>query len=164
MHNKINEFMIWAVENGWIITKNPDSSLNLASGFISRYQETPHEYLDFLRAVKQCITPNEKAWFLCEDEYNDSSEAAFKWNAFELLSLEAAMDDEIWKAEITAWWDHYLPIVMSVDGGYSFYAIDLANEIGAIVRGDEPEFEEVVKVANSFEEFLAFIMTDSIKL
>lgn len=164
MHNKINEFMIWAVENGWAITKNPDSSLNLDSSFISRYQETPHEYLDFLRAVKQCTTPNENTWFLCEDEYNDSSEAAFKWNAFELLSLESAMDDEIWKAEITAWWDHYLPIVMSIDGGYSFYAIDLANEIGAIVRGDEPEFEEVVKVANNFEEFLAFIMTDSIKL
>lgn len=37
---------------------------------------------------------------------------------------------------------------MSVEDGYFFYAIDLTNDKGAIVRGYEPEFEEVEKVAN----------------
>jgi hypothetical protein len=80
-----------------------------------------------------------------------------------MLSLEAAMDDEIWKSEITAWWDRYLPIVMSVEDGYSFYAIDVTEDQGAVVRGSEPEFEEVDKVANSFEQFLEFIMSNAIK-
>ncbi len=33
-----------------------------------------------------------------------------------------------------SWWDEKLPIVMSVDGGYSFYAIDLSNNKGTIVK------------------------------
>ena len=56
-----------------------------------------------------------------------------------------------------------VPIVMSVDGGYSFYAIDLINEIGAIIRGYEPEFEEVEKAGNNLEEFFELIMSNSIE-
>ncbi|MEO2202937.1 hypothetical protein ABGV42_04240 [Paenibacillus pabuli] len=48
--------------------------------------------------------------------------------------------------------------MISVNGGYSFYAIDLSNETGAIVRGDEPEFEEVKIAANHLDEFLELIM------
>lgn len=164
MNKKIGEFLIWADENGWDITKKSGFQLNLDGSIISRYTEIPNEYLDFLSVVKQCISPNEKTWFICEDEFNNSSELAFKWNEFELLSLEAAMDDVTWKSEITTWWDNYLPIVMSVDDGYSFYAIDLTNDKGAIVCGNEPEFEEVDKVANTLEEFLEFIMSNSIEL
>ncbi|WP_036660999.1 MULTISPECIES: SMI1/KNR4 family protein [unclassified Paenibacillus] len=163
MNDKINEFMIWAEENGWTITKNEDHQLHLAGSLLSRYKEIPNDYLEFLSVVKRCITPDEKTWFLCEDEYNNRSEAEFKWNEFEMLSLEAARDDELWKSEITAWWDSYLPIVMSVDGGYSFYAIDLTNDIGAIVRGYEPEFEEVEQAAHNLEEFLELIMSNSIE-
>ncbi|MGG3279103.1 SMI1/KNR4 family protein [Paenibacillus solani] len=163
MSNKISEFITWANENGWAITIDRDRNINLGGAFISRYKEIPNEYLGFLSAVKQCVTPNEKTWFLCEDEYNNRSDDAFKWNEIESLSLEAATEDDIWRSEITAWWDNYLPIVMSVDGGYSFYAIDLNNDKGAIVRGYEPEFEEVEKVANHLEDFLVWIMTNSIE-
>ncbi|MFQ9546146.1 MAG: hypothetical protein ACLR02_14135 [Clostridium sp.] len=48
---------------------------------------------------------------------------------FILLSLEVAEDNDEWKLEIISWWDEKLPIVMSVDGEYSFYAIDLSNRI-----------------------------------
>ncbi|RST59315.1 SMI1/KNR4 family protein [Siminovitchia terrae] len=163
MNKKIDEFIIWANENGWDITKKSGFQLNIDSSIISRYKEIPNNYLDFLSVVEKCITPNEKTWFICEDEFNNSSDAAFKWNEYELLSLEAAMDDYIWTSEITTWWDNYLPIVMSVDGGYSFYAIDLTNDKDAIVRGYEPEFEEVEKVANTLEEFLELIMSNSIE-
>ena len=113
--------------------------------------------------VKRCVTPNEKTWFICEDEFNNSSDTDFKWNEYELLSLEAAMGDDSWKSEITAWWDRHLPIVMSVDDGYSFYAIDLTNDKGAIVHGCEPEFEEVEKVANTLEQFFELIMSNSLE-
>ncbi|GGH20469.1 SMI1/KNR4 family protein [Paenibacillus segetis] len=160
----ISEFMIWARENGWDVTQKSSFQLNLNGSIKSRYIEIPNEYLDFLSVVKHCISPNEKTWFICEDEFNNSSDIAFKWNEYELLSLEAAMDDVIWKSEITTWWDSYLPIVMSVHDGYSFYAIDLSNDKGAIVRGYEPEFEEVEKVADSLDQFLELMMSNSLEL
>lgn len=163
MNSNINEFIGWAKENGWTISLNQDRNLKLDDSIISRYKAIPSEYISFLGAVKQCATPNENTWFLCQDEYNNRSDDSFKWNEFELLSLEAATEDDIWRSEITAWWDNYLPIVISVDGGYSFYAIDLNHDKGAIVRGYEPEFEEVEKVANHFAEFLGLIMTNSIE-
>jgi len=162
MNKRMGEFIIWANENGWDITQKSDFQLKVDGSIISRYKEIPKEYVEFLSLVKQCVTPSEKTWFICEDEFNNSSDHAFKWNEFELLSLEAAMDDDSWKSEITTWWDSYFPIVMSVEDGYSFYAIDLTNDKGAIVRGYEPEFEKVEKVANTLEEFLELIMSNSI--
>lgn len=161
MINKIGEFMVWANDNGWDIAKKSGLQLNLDSSIIARYKEIPNEYLEFLSVIEKCVTPNETTWFICENEFNNSSDIEFKWNEYELLSLEAAMEDAVWKSEITAWWDNHLPIVMSVEGGYSFYAIDLTN--GAIVRGYEPEFEEVDKVANNLEEFLGLIMSSAIE-
>ncbi len=161
MINKIGKFMIWANDNGWDIAKKSGLQLNLDSSIIARYKEIPNEYLEFLSVVEKCVTPNETTWFICENEFNNSSDTEFKWNEYELLSLEAAMEDAVWKSEITTWWDNHLPIVMSVEGGYSFYAIDLTS--GAIVRGYEPEFEEVDKVANNLEEFLGLMMSNSIE-
>ena len=161
MNKKTGDFIVWANENGWDITKKSGLQLNLDSSIIARYKEIPNEYLEFLSVVEQCVTPNEMTWFICENEFNNGSETEFKWNEYELLSLEAAMDDAVWKSEITTWWDNHLPIVMSVDGGYSFYAIDLSN--GAIVRGYEPEFEEVDKIADNLEEFLGLIMSNTIE-
>lgn len=161
MNKKIGEFMVWAKDNGWDIAQKSGLQLNLDSSIIARYKEIPNEYLEFLSVVEKCVTPNETTWFICENEFNNSSDIEFKWNEYELLSLEAAMDDGVWKSEITMWWDNHLPIVMSVEGGYSFYAIDLTN--GAIVRGYEPEFEEVDKVANNLEEFLGLIMSSAIE-
>ncbi|WP_020620798.1 SMI1/KNR4 family protein [Paenibacillus daejeonensis] len=155
MTNKRDTFFNWAKENGWTIIENKQSVLHLNEGFRARYKDIPTSYVEFLRTVKQCVAPDELTWFLCEDDYNGRSDSEFTWDAFEQLSLEAAMDDTIWRAEITAWWDQHLPIMMSVDGGYSFYAIELAT--GAIVRGSEPEFEEVDVVAHRLDDFYTYL-------
>ncbi|WP_145407664.1 SMI1/KNR4 family protein [Paenibacillus xylanexedens] len=162
MGSKIHEFNLWAETKGWVIRTKSSHELNLDVHVSTRYNNIPDEYLDFLRVVKQCVSPSEQTWFLCENEYNHSTDTAFRWNEFELLSLEAAAGDDQWTSEIKTWWDHYLPIVISVHGGYSFYAIDLINEIGTIVRGEEPEFEEVTKVAEHLDEFLQLIMSNSL--
>jgi hypothetical protein len=164
MNKTILEFVTWAESNGWIITLKSEPGLNLDHQFITRYTNMPPEYTAFLYVVKQCMTSSEQTWFLCEADYNNSSDSDFHWNEFELISLEAAVDDEGWRSEIMTWWDKYLPIMMSVRDGYSFYAIDIKNEIGSIVRGEEPEFEEVNKVADNLHDFLQLIMSDSIKL
>ena len=158
MSKKYIEFIKWAKDNNWNVIDKTEYSLTLEDEILSRYKEIPNEYLELLKMVKQLTSPSEKTWFICEDEYNNKSDIAFKWNEFEALSLEAAGDDDEWKMEIISWWDNHLPIVMSVDGGYSFYAIDLCNDKGSIVKGYEPEFEEVVKVANDIEEFFNLIM------
>ncbi|UPK47401.1 SMI1/KNR4 family protein [Paenibacillus pabuli] len=164
MKSKIHEFLTWAETNGWTIRSKSSNHLNLDRDVRTRYDNIPDQYLDLLRVVKQCISPSEQTWFLCENEYNHSADTAFQWNEFELLSLDAAAGDDQWTSEIKTWWDHYLPIVISVHGGYSFYAIELFNEIGTIVRGEEPEFEEITKVADNLDEFLQLIMTNSIVL
>lgn len=162
MVNSIKEFIKWAKMNSWDINEN--NAVNLCSQVIDRYKAIPYEYLEFLKQIKQCISSNEKSWFLCEDEYNGKSDIAFKWNEFESLSLEATEDDVEWKNEIQKWWDRYFPILMSVNNGYSFYAIDTEDEKGSIVYGSEPEFEEVDIVADTFMEFLDLIVNKKIEL
>ena len=164
MSKKYSEFIKWAKEKNWGLIEKNESSLKLNDEITLRYKGIPNEYIEFLKIVKQLISPSEKTWFLCEDEYNDNSDIAFKWNEFELLSLEVAIDDDEWKSEITSWWNKKLPIVMSVDDGYSFYAIDLSNNKGTIVKGDEPEFEEVEEVASNIEDFFELIMLNKIEI
>ena len=162
--SKSSEFIAWAKNQGWNVIDRHENGLRLSDVIVGRYKTICNEHLGFLKNVKQCITPSEKTWFICEDDYNDNSDIAFKWNEFEVLSLDAAKDDDEWKSEISTWWDSHLPIIMSVDDGYSFYAIDLKNDVGAIVQGYEPEFEEVEKVADNFDEFLQLIMSNKIEI
>lgn len=164
MENKYIEFINWAKENSWNLIEKNEFSLKLKDDVALRYKGISGEYIELLKRVKQLISPNEKTWFLCEDEYNGNSDIAFKWNEFELLSLEVAEGDDEWKAEIISWWDKKLPIVMSVDGEYSFYAIDLSNNKGSIVKGYEPEFEEAEEVASSIDEFFELIMLNKIEI
>ena len=156
MANKRDTFLNWAKEHGWTIIENKQGVLHLNEGILARYKDIPTSYLEFLRTITQCVAPDELTWFLCEDDYNGRSDSEFTWDEFERLSLEAAMEDETWRADITTWWDQHLPIMMSVDGGYSFYAIELAT--GAIVQGSEPEFEEVDVVAHSLEDFYTYLI------
>jgi len=164
MAKKMEEFITWAQENGWDLTRKSEIQLHLDSSITARYKRIPPEFVSFLSVVEKCISPNEMTWFIGENDFNHRSDTEFKWNEFELISLEAAADDPKWQSEITAWWDNYLPIVMSVDGGFSYYAIDLTHDRGAIVRGYEPEFEEVEKAADDLEHFFELIMSHSLEV
>lgn len=160
----IKEFIDWAEVNCWEIKENKNYTVKLCNEITERYKEIPYEYFEFIKQVKQCISSSEKSWFLCEEEYNGKSDIEFKWNEFEILSLEAAQDDGEWKNQIKNWWNGYFPILMSVDNGYSFYAIDMKNENGTIVYGSEPEFEKVDVVADNFIKFLEMIVNKEIEL
>lgn len=160
----IKEFIEWAKISSWDIKEHENHTVNLCDKVTGRYKVIPYEYLEFIKQIKQIISANEKSWFLCEEEYNGKSDITFKWNEFEILSLEVAEDDIEWKNEIQKWWNRYFPILMSVDNGYSFYAIDTENEKGAIVYGCEPEFEQVDIVADNFMKFLDMIVNKEIEL
>ena len=160
----IMNFIEWAESNGWSVIRKHDGKVKLNRKFSKRYPEIPPEYQEFLKLVEEFVSPSEKIWFLCQNDYNDKTDSAFKWNEFEQISLDAAGKDSAWKKEIISWWDKYLPIVMSVQDGYSFYAIDLYNEKGSIVEGFEPEFEEATKIADSLEAFFDLIMKNGIEM
>ena len=158
------DFIEWAENNDWHVVRKNSETLNLSKKFTKRYTQIPYEYQEFLMCVDEFVSPSEKIWFLCESDYNNKSNSAFKWNEYEIISLDAAGKDRNWKREIISWWDKYLPIVMSVQDGYSYYAIDLYNEKGAIVEGCEPEFEEVTKIADNLEDFFDLIIKNKISM
>lgn len=160
----IKKFNEWLCKNQWSIKLNKNNNLNLNAEFIERYSNFNDEYSEFLKYFAEVTSDDEKTWFLCQNEYNNISDLAFKWNEFEKLSLEVAEDDKELKKDIKQWWDKKLPIIISVKDGYTFFAIDLENNSGEIVRGEEPEFEETKVVANSFFEFLDMVIKEKIVL
>jgi len=147
----IEKFLIRAEENGWRVETFFQKAVALPEDVIERYT-VPKEYSEFLSNVKLCSNPSDTKWFLCADDYGQKSEDEFRWNEFEIISLEAAGDDAELKASIRAFWDVHFPFFMSVESGYEYYAIDIRD--CSVVFGSEPEFEDVVTVARSFEEFL----------
>lgn len=79
-----------------------------------------------------------------------------------MLSLKAAGNDASWKDEIGKFWDGHLPVFLSLESGYAYYAISI--EEGSIVYGSEPEFEECQTVADSFEDFMKKVISGEIRL
>lgn len=153
----------WLRTNDWHFEINEKIDFQSNIEALKEYKKLPKEFFDFLKIYKSILSKDELTWFLCLDEYNEKSEYAYKWNEFELISLEAASGDEDWETEIKNWWKNRLPIIMSVKDGYSFYAIDMLNN-NCIVKGEEPEFEETTVVANSFNEFLTMLETGKLVL
>lgn len=165
MNNNIEKFMDWAKVKGWELKKCNNSQISLPYCISRRFQNIPDDFKRFLGMFDILIAPDEKVWFLSINDYYSNSDLAFSWNEFEQLSLDSAEDDIEWKQEIIKFWDRYLPVILSVRNGYSYYAIDTASPHGAVVYGVEPEFEEVEEVeevANSFNEFLELIIKNMV--
>jgi hypothetical protein len=158
---KINDFINWATKNGWKITLKNNDVGNLPQDIIERYN-IPIEYKYFLETIEDCVNADDNVWFLCIKDYLPKPENTFRWNEFELMSLEAAEEEDELINEIKNYWNKHFPIIMSVEGDYEYYAINVENK--KIVYGYEPEFEEGKIVANNFDELLAKIINKEIEL
>ncbi|MDE5556689.1 MAG: hypothetical protein K2J32_03175 [Ruminococcus sp.] len=111
----------------------------------------------FLNYVKKAETADSSAWFLCASDYENINDTdGFSWNEFEKISLASAESDDE-KENIKKWWEHHLPVAMSVKGEYTFLAIDI--DTGNIVQGYEPDFEDTETVAGNFEELIKMIIS-----
>lgn len=111
-----------------------------------------HTFLDY---VSKAESADGSAWFLCMDDYEHTNNTnGFSWNEFEKISLASAESD---KEKIKKWWESHLPVAMSVNGEYTFLAIDLNN--GNIVQGYEPEFEDTEIIAENFEALIKMIIS-----
>jgi hypothetical protein len=127
-----------------------NSPIPVAEALVKKYGPLPADYSVFLSRIATCVDPTETVWFLTCDEFLGRTDAAFKWNEFELQSLEAAAGDPLWTAEVRAFWSTHLPILISVKSGYAFMALKITD--GTVVLGREPDYEEIEPVSGSFAE------------
>lgn len=159
-----NKFEKWLQANEWQVEVHSSSFDCSKIDVLKRFSNIPDSFLHFLEHFKSITSKDDTTWFICGGDYNDNSDDAFKWNEFELMSLEAAESDNDWKRDIEKWWSDKLPFLMSVKDGYAFYAIDLGDNNGAIIKGEEPEFEEAYVIADHFEVFLEKVMHNTVIL
>jgi hypothetical protein len=143
----------------WEIVRTEGARATLPDILVARYPKLPSDYGRFLSSIETCVHPAENSWFLGLQDFEGRSDSAFSWDDLEKQSLEAAEGDEAWQEEIRSYWSEVLPIALSVRSGYAYLGLRLgADELGAIVHGREPEFEETVTVAASFHDLCQAII------
>jgi hypothetical protein len=121
----------------------------------------PADYVNFLLSIDRCVHPAADVWFLGLEDFSVPS--AYSWDEFEQQSLAAAEDDESWQQEIRSYWDNVVPIALSVRTGYSYLGLRLGGPgAGIVVLGREPEFEESLVIAPTFQQ-LCEAMIDHLK-
>ena len=148
----MNEFIRYLKSNEWNVElyETPLTDEKVKSA-LSRYQFVSDEYFEFLKTVKRCINKDETVWFTCFEHFEKPfDEEGFNLNELELISLNSAENDEEYQ-KVKSFWDKHLPIIVSLDAEYSYYAI---RDDGNIVCGYEPEFEETEVIADSFKDFI----------
>lgn len=156
----MEQFLAFMGSRGWKVKSGKTPSL--PKEITQRYHNIPDLWLQFTGTVSELCSRGEKTWFLCAADYDSRLDHTWRWNEWEQLSLDSAQGDDLWSGEIRAFWDNHLPIVMSLEGGYSYYAISMAD--GCVVYGTEPEFEVCQPAASSFPQFLEQIMDGTIQL
>lgn len=159
----IESFKKAAADNGWNY-KEETNRVNLSDHpILKNYKLNEHPlFCEFITYFSSLSNQENSKWFLCAKDYIvTESENEFAWDEFRRISVENAYDEEQ-RGEIEKFWKVHLPFLMSVAGGYSYWALEL--ESGKIVSGFEPMFEEVTIEAKSFEDFLKKVISGKISL
>lgn len=151
----INKFIEWAKNNNWNVTLNSDV-IDLPDIIKKRYN-IPEKWYTFISQLKVCENQSATKWFLTPNDYLPN-ENGFQWNEFEIQSIEYSENN----IDIISFWNKHLPIFLSVDGEYSYYAIN--TETGEVVSGYEPEYEDTTIAAEDFSIFIDKIISDEIIL
>jgi len=139
---------------GWVVGVT-DQRHPLPAAIDSRYPSIPASLRSFLEHVENCVREGEQVWFLTSADYAGTSGSAYAWNAWEKLEIEDA--DAATEADISAFWDAHLPIVLSIAGDFCYVAVcvDRASaNYGVVVEGYTPDFRETSVVCRSFDELL----------
>lgn len=152
----LNSFIEWARKNNWNIVINSEK-IDLLDSIKNRYN-IPEQWFNFICNLSICENHSSTKWFLTPNDYLSITKGV-QWNEFELQSLEFAGNE---KEKIISYWNTHLPIILSVDGEYSYYAIDTEN--GSIVSGYEPEYEESTVIADDFNTFIENVISGKILL
>ena len=155
--------MIEALRNRGFVVQERTEANELSSDFLQRYNTLPTDYLKFLNEFQLITNKDDNAWFNSIEDFNGESDSGFRWNEFEMMSLEALGDDEEACNEICNFWNIHIPIAIAVEGEYQYLCIDLSTEnYGKIYYGLEPEFEDSADLlCNSFNQLLELLSSDN---
>lgn len=137
----------------------------LSQTILDRYPNLPKDYLTFLANIEYCVIQDEKSWFNTIGDFNGTTDNGFRWNEFEIMTLDAYEDETNEETNgIIAFWDKHIPFLMSCRNFYCYFAICLLTDnYGKIVYGNEPEFEETETVANNFSDFMTKLTTKTLE-
>lgn len=151
----LKEFITWAESNGWKVAESSEKA-DIPEEVKRRY-DLPEQWYSFISGLVVCENNSQTKWFLTPNDYLPREEG-FRWNEFEMQSLEWTDNDP----EVISYWSKHFPIFISVDGDYSYYAINTEN--GNVVNGYEPEYEESEVVAEDFDTFIKKVILGEIIL
>jgi hypothetical protein len=141
---------------GWTVEERVGTTFHLPATAAARYPSLPISLVQFLSGLTSCADSSQTTWFLCQGDFEGTSNSAFTWDEWEQLSLDSARGDARLITNIRKFWDSHFPFLFSIHSGYGFHAVCTADDqFGRVVAGYEPEFEQVSPVADSFEGFLA---------
>lgn len=134
---------------GWLFAPAP-SATGLAPAALGRAHSS---VVSWVSSFSRLSSADEATWFLSADDYAGATTDEFAWNGFETISLDAASTGEE-RAAVTDFWAGHVPILLSVRGHYGYLAV---RRDGAVVHGEEPEFEQTRVVASDLNELLEVI-------
>ncbi|TRY30145.1 SMI1/KNR4 family protein [Aliiglaciecola sp. M165] len=138
---------------GWNILKG--NSQEIPAALTNRYPVLPEALQRFLTKYAMCENAQKTKWFVTCHVVSEESKDAFRWNEFELMSIESAEDDKDEIDRIKSFWDSHIPFFMSVEDGYEYYAVSVENAtFGKIVHGVEADFEDATIVAKDIGQFI----------
>lgn len=140
---------------GWHVVRRRLGEDLLPRELQTRYPRLPAELESFLSNLELCCNSKDTVWFLTRENYLPTPDDRFRWNEHELMSLDAADDNDDEMVRIRAYWDRHFPFLFAVHSDYDYLAVDLSHETyGQIVHGYMPEPEQSSLVARSFADFV----------
>lgn len=144
---------------GWIIGRSVTDAPLLPPPLVHRYPRLPEDLISFLGSIETCTNAAEDIWFLTRADYQRTDDSAFRWNEFELMSLEG---DGGAAAQIRQFWDLHFPFMLAVHSDYDYLAVCLDPPVyGQVVHGCGPSFEETSLVADSFAQFMSLFAREA---
>ena len=148
-------------KRNWKIEPSRSTEPLLPTEVQQRYPRLPEEITRFLEFLESCVNEAETVWFLCREDYRRTDGESFRWNEFELITLEEA--DEEHARRVRSFWDAHFPIMLAVHSDYDYIAVSLEERTyGQIVHGSGPEFEETSLLAPTFAEFLVLFGEEAV--
>jgi hypothetical protein len=111
-------------QKGWNTQRSTATEPLLPPDVQARYPRLPAELTGFLSAIESCVNAEETVWFLSREDYRRTDGDAFRWNEFELMTLEGEEDVAL-RQEVRGFWDRHFPFMLAVHSDYDYLAVSL---------------------------------------
>lgn len=154
-NEELDAFLGLLTAKDWTVELRESGEIKLNEKFSRRYPRIPEDYLKFLQRVVSCVSADKTVWFLCADDYNETSPSALAWNEFELIDLQSLANEQE-AQRVRELWDRYLPFILSVKGDYACLSLCAQGEAyGSVVDSYAPDVDGFTDVAANFDEFIS---------